>query len=71
MKFSIITTTYNCVNVFDHTAESVFKQTHEDWEWLIADDCSTDGTLNRLEELAASDSRIKLFKSSRNWGGAS
>ena len=69
MKFSIITTTYNCISVFDHTAEGVFKQTHNDWEWLIADDCSSDGTLKRLEELAASDNRIKLFKSSKNWGG--
>ncbi len=43
-----------------------------DRELIIVDDCSTDGTINILERLAAEDSRIRLFRHERNQGkGAS
>jgi glycosyltransferase involved in cell wall biosynthesis len=38
------------------------------FELILVDDGSTDGTLTKLEQLAAADSRIKLILLSRNFG---
>jgi len=38
------------------------EQTYQDFEWVIADDGSTDGTQKLLEEFAGLDPRVKLVK---------
>ncbi|MFO7961502.1 MAG: glycosyltransferase family 2 protein [Nitriliruptoraceae bacterium] len=38
------------------------------WEIIAVDDCSSDGTRERLRELAATDERIRLFEHRRNLG---
>lgn len=45
MKISIITATYNSVNTLAETMRSVIQQTYPDWELIIEDGQSTDGTL--------------------------
>ncbi len=39
-----------------------------DLELIIVDDCSTDGSWNLIQELAANDSRIKAFRHPQNRG---
>ncbi len=39
-----------------------------DYEHIFGDNCSTDGTLGILRELAAQDPRVKVLTYSRNWG---
>lgn len=39
-----------------------------DFELVVADDCSTDGTTQVLESLRAGDSRVKWLRFSRNFG---
>lgn len=39
-----------------------------DFEIIITDNCSTDRTYSILEELAKKDSRLKIFKFSKNFG---
>jgi len=39
-----------------------------DLEFLFTDNCSTDGTFARLEALAASDPRVRVFRFTRNFG---
>jgi len=50
-KFSIITSTLNCAEALGATEESLRQQTWENFQWIIADGGSTDGTLDRLHAL--------------------
>ena len=49
---SIITTLYNGSKLFSETADSVLGQDYKDWEWILFDDGSTDGTQEIARELA-------------------
>lgn len=49
-KVSIIMATYNCEDTLRLSIESILRQTYTDWEFIICDDCSTDGTLAILQE---------------------
>ena len=51
-KVSIIMATYNCENTLKKSMDSILAQTFEDWEFIICDDCSTDGTLKILNDYA-------------------
>ena len=37
-KVAIITPSFNRGYIIRETAESVFAQSHENWEWIIVDD---------------------------------
>ncbi len=65
---SIITPSYNCERFIRQTIESIISQTYTNWELLVADDCSTDSTRSIVEDYAAVDKRIKLFKLDVNSG---
>ncbi len=65
---SVITATYNSEAFVLETIASIRNQTFDDWELLITDDCSTDGTFQLLEEAAAEDLRVKVFKLETNGG---
>jgi glycosyltransferase involved in cell wall biosynthesis len=51
---------YNGQPWLGEAVESVLKQSLKDWEFIIINDGSTDGSLAVLEEYAAQDSRIRL-----------
>jgi len=67
---SIVTAAYNCEPFIEATYESLRRQTLEDWEWIVVDDCSTDGTLDLLRKLAAVDARIRVVRNYENQGAA-
>jgi hypothetical protein len=46
MKFTIITSTYNVADDLVHTAKSLAEQRCRDFQWIIADGASTDGTVD-------------------------
>jgi teichuronic acid biosynthesis glycosyltransferase TuaG len=72
MKVSIITATFNSINHIELTLLSIKNQTHSNWEWIVTDDCSTDGTFEWLQEQAKLDQRICVFQNQINSGaGAS
>lgn len=58
---SIIMPAWNCAEFIGESIESVLAQTYPNWELLIQDDCSTDGTSDAALKYAASDSRIKYM----------
>jgi glycosyltransferase involved in cell wall biosynthesis len=65
---SLLMAAYNNVAYIKMAIESALAQTHENWELLIQDDGSTDGTLELTEVLAARDPRIKLESNGKNLG---
>lgn len=67
-KVSIIMPSYNTGKFIAETIQSVLTQTYQNWELIIVDDCSTDGT----DSVVASfkDSRVRYFKNEVNRGAA-
>lgn len=65
---SIIMPSYNTANYIKLTIESVLKQTYQNWELLIVDDCSTDNTDNIVAQY--NDKRIIYMKNKKNCGAA-
>ena len=53
---SIIMASYNSEQWIRETIGGVQNQTYGNWELLITDDCSTDGTVDIVKEYAQSDS---------------
>jgi autotransporter strand-loop-strand O-heptosyltransferase len=62
MKLSIVTSFYNSENYIKELSESILSQSYKDWEWIIADDFSTDKTKEKLIALANHDKRIKIVE---------
>ena len=48
-KFSIITITYNAAEVIEPTLQSVLAQTYTNYEYLLIDGGSTDGTVAKAQ----------------------
>ena len=65
---SIIMPAYNCQKYIAESIESVKKQTYQEWELLIVDDCSTDNTCRIVRTYAEDDDRIRLYNQSDNLG---
>ncbi len=62
MKLSIVTSYYNCEKYIEEQFPSILSQTYDNWEWIIADDFSTDNTKQKLIELEKKDPRIRLVE---------
>ena len=65
-KVSIITTSYNYEKYIAQTIESIINQTYSDWELIIADDGSSDRSVEIIEKYCNQDSRIKLYTHNNN-----
>lgn len=50
MKLSIITVNLNNAAGFQKTAESIVSQTYQDFEWIVIDGGSTDGSKELIEQ---------------------
>ena len=61
-KVSIITPLFNVKNYFEETFSSVISQTYKNFEWIIVDDISTDGSYELAKKLSLHDERIILLK---------
>ena len=60
MKLSIIIPVFNDVTCIGHAIDSVLKQQFADWELIIVDDGSTDGTADVIDRIASTDKRISV-----------
>jgi len=67
---SIVVPVYQVERFIIETIESVQKQSYENWELLLVDDCSKDRSCAIIEEKAAKDARICLIRQKTNQGAA-
>ena len=59
MKFSVIIPAYNAEKTLEATLQSIFRQERrEEWEVLVIDDSSADGTAALLAQLAETESAL-------------
>src|ERR1700744_4924958 len=65
---SVLMTAYNRENYIAAAIESVLASTHTNLELIVVDDISKDRTVEVVRELAAKDSRIRIFVNDRNLG---
>jgi glycosyltransferase involved in cell wall biosynthesis len=59
---SVVTPFYNTAAYLSECIESVLKQTYTEFEYILADNCSTDGSAEIAESYARQDSRIRLVR---------
>ena len=74
-SISVIVPAYQAEKLLKDCVESVRKQTYQDWELLLIDDGSRDGTREIGEACAGQDDRVRYFRkenggvsSARNYG---
>ncbi len=59
---SVVVPVYNCERFLAQAITSVLGQSFEDFELIVVDDGSTDGTPSVLREFAASDNRVRPIR---------
>lgn len=68
-KFSIITPQFNSFDLMDKYFDSLLNQTVKDFELIIVDDCSTDGSWEELQEYVKNcPLNITLLQAEKNSG---
>lgn len=67
-KVSVLMAAFNCKAHAAQAIDSVLAQTFNDFEFIIIDDGSTDGTQGVLSAYASRDTRVKLLQNPRNVG---
>ena len=63
---SLIMSVYNGEDYLEQAIDSVVNQTFKDWELIVINDCSTDGTCQILNKYALADSRVKVYTNEVN-----
>lgn len=63
---SILIANYNNGHFFRDCFNSLLAQTHQDFEVIILDDCSTDNSFEVIKSIIGDDKRFKLFKNETN-----
>ena len=61
VELSIIVPVYNTAQYLPQCIDSIIKQSFKNWELIIIDDGSTDGSAEICEEWAQKDARIKVI----------
>jgi glycosyltransferase involved in cell wall biosynthesis len=67
-KVSILTTVYNREKYIAACIDSVMASTYQDWELIIVDDVSSDGSVSIAQRYEQKDARIKVYVNEKNLG---
>lgn len=65
---SLMMPAYNTARFLEQAVDSVKSQTYANWELIIVDDGSTDGTWDLASKAASADHRIKAYRNDENLG---
>ncbi|WP_299824562.1 glycosyltransferase family A protein [uncultured Pontibacter sp.] len=68
MKVSIVMPAYNAANTIAESIESVLRQSYQNWELIIVNDCSKDNTVQIINRYIAQHDNIKLIDLEVNQG---
>lgn len=68
-KFSVIIVAYNIEKYIDEAIKSVLNQSFDNYEIIIIDDCSTDGTQEVINKYSSSKN-VKIYQTKKNTGTA-
>lgn len=68
IKFSILVAHYNNYNYFTECYDSILKQTYQEYEIVLVDDCSTDDSYQKIIELTKDNPKVKIFRNEGNSG---
>ncbi len=68
VKVSVVITTYNRCNLVKRALRSVLQQTYRNFEVIVVDDGSTDGTEDKI--LKFEDEKVKVISHSKNKGSS-
>lgn len=67
-KVSVIMPVFNAAQHIDIAIRSILAQTLEEFELIVVDDNSTDGSFQILQDFASKEVRIRLYKNDTNIG---
>lgn len=67
---SIIMPTYKCGPFIVKSIKCVQAQIYQNWELIIVDDCSKDGTVDLVLDIVKTDKRISIYQNNSNSGAA-
>jgi glycosyltransferase involved in cell wall biosynthesis len=67
-QISVVMPVHNALPFLDESIRSILEQTLKDFEFVILDDASTDGSTQLLREWALRDARIQLHESQKRLG---
>src|SRR3990167_8598435 len=67
-RFTVLTPTYNRMWLLKNSIQSIWDQDFEDYEHLIVDDGSNDGSLELLRKCEKIDKRTRVIKLPRHMG---
>ena len=67
---AVVMPVHNALPYLDEAVASILGQSFGDFEFVILDDCSTDGSAEALESYATRDSRIRLVRATERLGPA-
>lgn len=68
MKLSVIIPVYNVKNTLERCVQSITRQGFRDYELLLVDDCSTDGSDDLCDQLAKDNNHIRVIHRKVNGG---
>ena len=63
---SIVLPCYNGADFLAQSIDSVIGQTFTDWELILVNDCSSDNSLEIMQQYAEKDSRIRIINNENN-----
>ena len=67
-SITVLMSVYNGLPYLSKAIDSILGQTYPDFEFLIIDDQSTDGSAEILDHYARQDKRIRIIKNEQNRG---
>ena len=65
---SVVTALYNHKPFLAERVRSILGQSLRDLEWIVVDDCSTDGSYDEIRRLTAADARVRVLRNESNLG---